>query len=290
MTSHGRYAAWIRPSRGRFGRLCTAFANSHFARALGGILPPPPLASDITDVIYVNYLVEADRLASMVPAGLQLQRLGPDGRWALFTFLTYRHGHFGPVLLRHMLPSPIQSNWRIYVTNPATDDRGVYFITTCIASTIHAIAARMLCEGVPMHVPQRAELRHDDLGAIHLLLDSGAGTSPDVRATFHSASEPILSPPWSDCFGNYHEFLAYCVPQDRALSSQPWASRVARQEIQLGIALQDCQPLEGSVSSVAAERITGGTCRPNCVAHVRFRFITEQFDRVANQFEDSADI
>ena len=29
-----------------------------------------------------------------MPSGLELQRLGPGGRHALFTFLTFRHGHF----------------------------------------------------------------------------------------------------------------------------------------------------------------------------------------------------
>src|SRR5207244_983171 len=135
-----------------------------FARAVGEWAPAPTLVSDIEDVIYVNYLIEADRLEPLVPPGLELQRLGRGGRWALFTFLTYRHGHFGPRLLgplRRLLPSPVQSNWRIYVSDPRTQTRGVYFVTTCISLTPHALAARILSEGMPMHVPQSAEVRRD---------------------------------------------------------------------------------------------------------------------------------
>ena len=79
--------------------------------------------SDITDVVYVSYLVPAASLEGYVPQGLELQRLGEGGRWALFTFLTYRHGHFGFEFLgpiRQLLFSPIQSNWRIHVKDPRT--------------------------------------------------------------------------------------------------------------------------------------------------------------------------
>ncbi len=116
--SHGRMAPWRCPRAGLLGRAIDAISNSRFLRALCEWLPLVALNSDITDVIYVNYLVDAQQLLPLVPSGLELQRLGPGGRWALFTLLTYRHGHFGPGLLgplRQLLPSPVQSNWRIYV-------------------------------------------------------------------------------------------------------------------------------------------------------------------------------
>src|SRR5262249_6500560 len=130
-------------------------ANSRFARTLCEWLPPVSFVSDITNVFYVNYLVEAERLEGLMPWGLELQRLGPGGRYAFFTFLTFRHGHFGPRLLgplRRLLPSPVQSNWRIHVRDPQTGVLGIYFVTTAITSTPHALAARLLSEGIPMHL------------------------------------------------------------------------------------------------------------------------------------------
>src|SRR5258708_10654058 len=118
-------------------------------------LPTPAFLSDITDVIYVNYVVDAARLEPLVPTGLQLQRIGPGERFALFTFLTFRHGHFGPRMLgplRSLLPSPIQTNWRIHVRDPRTGKTGVTFVTTAITSTLHAVSARMMAEGMSMHV------------------------------------------------------------------------------------------------------------------------------------------
>jgi hypothetical protein len=280
--AHGRYAPWRHASRGPVGWAANWAANSHFARRLAEWMPAPALVSDIRDVVYVNYLVEADRLEPLVPDGLELQRLGPGGRYALFTFLTYRHGHFGPRAfgpIRRLLPSPVQSNWRIHVTDPQTGRRGVYFVSTVISSTPHALAGRLLSEGVPMHVPRRARLSRDDDGTLHLLIDPGGGTAPDVRATLRPSDDRSLPPPWSDCFGDWFGFLGYCVPQDRALSSQPWYGRVTRQEIELGIPLESCRRLEGDVESAAARGIVG-EAQPLCfhVPAVTFRFGREEYD------------
>lgn len=69
------------------------------------------------------------------------------------------------------------------------------------------------------------------------------------------------------------------VPQDRALSSQPWRTCVSRQEIDLGIALDACTPMAGSVSSRAAAAIAGDA-PPLCfhVAAVAFEFSAELHD------------
>ena len=277
--AHGRFAPWRHPRGGIVGRSCDWVADSRFLRALGERLATPRLRSDIRDVVYVNYLVEAERLEDFVPEGLRLRRCGPNGRYALFTFLTYRHGHLGPRVLgpcRRLLPSPIQSNWRIYVTDPSSGCCGIYFTTTAITSTTHALTARLLSEGVPMHVPARGELQRRMDGTIHILLDPGKGTAPDVRAALkptEGTRYPTLEPPWSECFANYLDFLSYCVPQDRALSCQSWYRRVTRQEIVLGIPLTDCIPLQGTVESRAAFAVVGDA-QPVCfcVPRVQFRF------------------
>lgn len=63
------------------------------------------------------------------------------------------------------------------------------------------------------------------------------------------------------------------------MSTQPWVPRVTRQEIQLGIAIEDCEPLTGGVSSRAARAIVGDA-KPLSfrVASVRFRFAEEAYD------------
>lgn len=107
-------------------------------RALCESIPSVAFVSDVTDVVYVNYLVDADRIAPLIPPGLDLQRIGESGDRAMLTFLTYHHGHLGPALLgrwRRLLPSPLQSNWRVYVHHSRTNVSGVYFLSTVIDRT-----------------------------------------------------------------------------------------------------------------------------------------------------------
>ena len=280
---HGRLASWRHPWRGVAGRALEVLANSRLLRAYCEWLPPLAFLSDITDVIYVNYLIEADRLEPFVPVGLDLQRLGRGGRYALFTHLTYRHGHFGPRLLgplRRLLPSPVHSNWRIYVVDPHSGLRGVYFVTNAIASTPHALAARLLSEGMPMHVLRRAGVQVGDDRACRVLLDPGEGSAPDLEAVLRPGDAVLPGPPWSECFENHAAFLAYCVPQDRAFSSQPWYGRITRQEIALRIPLESCEPLSGEVRSHVAAAYAGDAA-PLCfrVGRVAFCFEREEHDQ-----------
>ena len=278
--AHGRSAPWRHPGSGLRARALEALANSRFLRAVCEPLPVPAFRSDITDVVYVNYLVPAGRLQRLVPEGLELQRLGPEGAFSLFTILTYRHGHFGPRLLgplRRLLPSPVQSNWRIYVRDPASGKAGIHFVTTAIGLSANALGARCIAEGLPMHVPERASVERDADGTLRVVLVSGSGSAPDVDAALRPSTARDLPAPWSECFASYRDLLAYDVPQDRALSTQPWRRTVTRQEIDLGIPLDACEPLEGEVRSRAAEAIVGDA-RPLCfrVAKVGFLFAEER--------------
>ena len=280
---HGRLAPWRHPWPGLAGRVLEGLANSRLLRAYCEWLPPLPFLSDITDVIYVNYLVDADRLEPFVPAGLELQRIGRAGRYALFTHLTYRHGHFGPRLLgplRCLLPSPVHSNWRIYVVDPHTGLRGVYFVTNAIASTLHALAARLLSEGMPMHPLRRAVVQVGADRTCRVLLDPGEGSAPDLEAELRPSDAVLSGMPWTECFDSYLAFLSYCVPQDRAFSSQPWYGLITRQEIALRIPLESCEPLCGEVRSHVAAAYVGDIV-PLCfrVGRVAFCFVREEYDR-----------
>lgn len=259
-TAYGRMAPWRYPEDGFVGRVCNVIANSRVVAAFLEPLPDPAMVSDIRDVVYVNYLVPADKLVGLVPEGLELQRMGPDGKYGLFTFLTYNHGHFGFRFLgplRRFMPSPVQTNWRIHVVNPHTGHRGIYFLNNAITNGFLALGARLLAEGMPMHILRHGAVRRDEQGRVHLHLDPGVGSAPDAIAVLSPGPEPRFDGAWKECFTSFRDFLAYCVPQDRALSTQPWANKVTRHEIQLGIPLEQCEPLTGRVNSAAAEVLAG---------------------------------
>lgn len=281
-TMWGRYARWHYPRRA-IGLLVNPLANSRFLRALGELLPVLAFRSDIAGVIYSNYLVPADRVSSLVPPGLDLQRIGPDGRTAIFSILTYRHGHLGPRIagpLRRLFPSPIQSNWRLYVVDPQTGRRGVYFLTTAVAGLPQALGARFFSEGLPMHVPKSALLDKTPAGGWLLSLDPGSGSAPDLAALLQPREQWPTTGPWASAFASYEEMLAYCVPQDRAMTVQPWHAWVTRQEIELDIPLSTCQPLTGAISSRVVRELVGDA-EPFSfiVPAVYFRFDAERHDR-----------
>ena len=281
-TAWGRYAPWRYPRRA-IGWLLDPLANSRFLRALSEHLPVLAFRSDIQHVLYTNYLVPAERVAALVPSGLELQRIGPAGDCALLSILTYRHGHFGPRLagsLRRLFPSPIQSNWRLYVRDPQTNQRGVYFLTNAVTGLPQALGARFLSEGMPMHAPRHGELRQTPDGAWLVALDPGAGSSPDMAALLRPCAARPDTEPWAAAFASYAEMLAYAVPQDRALTVQPWHAWVTRQEIRLDIPLESCQPLAGVISSQTARTLVGNA-EPFTfiVPGVFFRFDAERHDR-----------
>ncbi|MGH9549208.1 MAG: hypothetical protein ACRD3W_07535, partial [Terriglobales bacterium] len=194
---------------------------------------------------------------------------------ALFTFLSYNHGHFGPRMfgpLRQLMPSPVQSNWRIHVRDPKTGHAGVYFVTTSMSNPVFAVAARTLSEGVSMHVPAHAEVSRNSDGTVHLAIDPGSGTAPSARADLRPADSADIPPSWTSCFPTYHDFLQYCVPQDRTLTPLPWCGKICRHEIVLGIPLDACEPLTGIVDSPTASDLIGDA-EPVCFRVAKLDFV-----------------
>ncbi len=279
--AHGRWAPWRMPRPGLVSRALEAVANSRFCYALFEPVPVLAMASDITDVVYVSYLLDAARLEPLVPKGLELQRLGPNRDRAVFTFLTYRHGHFGFRFLgslRRLSPSAVQTNWRIHVRDPKSGLIGISFVSNAIDNVLQALGARLFSEGMPMHVLERAVLARDG-AALTLELHRGEGTAPDAKLRLEPGPR-TLPPDWAECFSSYDAMLEYVVPQNRALSTQPYKERLTRQEIDLPIALADCAPLAGSVESAAARAIAQDAA-PLCfhVPKVRFLFSAERHER-----------
>ena len=281
-TATAREALWRYPERGLVGAALAWIANSRVISAFIEPMPVPAMVSDIEDVLYVNYLVDAERLLPLVPEGLELQRLGPDGRYALFTWLTFRHGHFGFAFmgpLRRLMPSPVQTNWRIHVRDPRTGVVGIHFVTNAIDRAPPALAARLTTEGMPMHVLREARLVRGADGAVDLTLDPGEGTAPDATCHLTPTQEHPWEGAWRDCWGDWRAFLDYCLPQERAMSTQPWRDRVTRHEIELGLDPARCVPLAGDVRSRRAASYVGDA-KALCfrVPAVRFRFAVEATD------------
>lgn len=276
---YGRMMPWKHPDAGLIGKCLGIIANSRLLQYVGEYVKPVALVSDIKDVVYINYLVDAKTVEQFVPPGLTLRKIGPTCGYALFSVLTYTHGNFGPRCfgpLRKFCPSPVQSNWRIHVTD-SSGAQGIYFISTAIDDTLLALAARWLSDGVPMHVLKNGAIRVNE--GVDLRLEPGRGSAPHLEATLRASKVPALSGLWTEAFEDYEQLLAYCVPQDRAMSSQPWYERTTRQEINLNIPLSDCMPLEGSVYSRTINELLGEALLPICFRVPTVNFVFEKVER-----------
>jgi hypothetical protein len=182
-----------------------------------------------------------------------------------------------------LFPSPVQTNWRIHVRDPRTGVRGIYFVTNAIDFAPPALAARLFTEGMPMHVFARSKITRDArTGAVAFEFEPGGGSAPSAEGTLAPCPPPSLEGEWRECFGDWDGFLKYCVPQNRAMSGQPWHQRVTRHEITLPIDLARCEPLAGEVRSSTAIAIVGERV-PLClrVAGLHFTFEAELHDPVS---------
>ncbi len=241
---------------------------------LRDVMRPMPfveLRSDVTDVVFLNWLVPAERAQRLLPAGLELGCIG--GRAAI-SVLTYTHGSFGPSAagpLRKLLPSPRQSNWRLYVR-----DRGsVYFVKAVLSSWVYTIGARVLSDGLPAHRAAKFEHGWAD-GEIRTVIVPGNSHAPDLRSTARPTADRSLPGAWSEAFDNYDGALQYLIEQNRAVMPMPSMAAMVVSNIDIPIALSAVQPAACTVQSAWLEDLVEG-CAPLCfiVPAVPFRALGE---------------
>ena len=212
-------------------------------------LPFLPMRSDVVDVVYLNWLVPAEGLRPLLPPPLRLRTLG-DGDLAAITVLTYRHGHFGPRFLgplRWLMPSPVQSNWRLYLQD--SDD--VYFLHSLLGSTAMALGARLLSDGLP--ATARPDMQLERVGGHTVIV----GGRPDLFATV-AEGERELPADWAALFGDWTEAVRAMTTAGGAQDVDPVWGAVFRAAIDLRIAPASVQP--GKVvawQSLALRRIVG---------------------------------
>jgi hypothetical protein len=256
IATHGRWAPWTHPRRDLLGRLLDAAGDSRLLAWLTRQLRPRALQGEIHDVVYVNLLAPADALARWLPPGLEVQRFGPGLQHGLCTALTFRHHRIGSRLVQRLygrLPPPVQSNWRIHVREEGSERPGVYFPTSGLTSTLHALPARWASNWMPLHVLAGARLEVTEAGA-DIALDPGAGSGPRLNATLRPLDDRALREPWAAAFATLDEVLATVLPQERALFTSERGTQC--QEVRLEPS-GEVRWLTGDVLSPVLESWTG---------------------------------
>lgn len=240
------------PRAGWPGRLFAALANSaRVAKARQAILSRLPfltLRSDVRDVVYVSWLVDAAAAQRLLPPGVRLWQR--DGKTP-FTVLTYRHGHFGPALLgplRRLLPSPLQSNWRLYLAHTppgAPDVPCVFFLKNIMDSVPHALGTRLFSDILPTHLAETMRL---DVSATQArcTIAPGAGSAPPLDFQADIIESKTLDGDWQALFGNWRDAVAFLACQDAAIAHVPRNGKLVFGEIDLPVDLDQVQALIAS--------------------------------------------
>ncbi len=244
-TPYGRWAPW----RTRCAAWPLRFLGRlRLVRFVVSAFRMPRLRSDVGDVIYVNWLVPAAAARKLIPAGLDLQLVGDQ---AVLSMLAFRHGHFGPAglpRLRKVFPSPVQSNWRLYVVNPRTGTRGVYFLANTCDNALVAVLGRAASDTASMHVMAKGGFMRETATATwRLAIDPAGGTGPNIRGRLHEADRKTGA--WRLAFPTWSAMLEHVVPQDRSMAPRPWRNDLVREEIELRFDATKIVPLVGDVAS-----------------------------------------
>jgi hypothetical protein len=282
-------ARYVHPRAGLTGRLLGALANSaaiaRARRAVMSRLPFPVLESDVRDVVYMTWMVDAARAAAHVPRlphGMSLWTA--DGRTP-FTILTYRHGHFGPSLLgpaRVLCPSPLQSNWRLYLrTAPsaAPPVRTVLFVRNVMDSLVYALGTRLFSDALPTHLAAGFEFDGSPArGCLHI--QGGAGSAPNLQASWSATAGRALPPAFAAAFADWPAAIDYLTLQDAAIAPVPHLGRVAYAGISLPADIGAITPLSLDDARFACPFVASlAPTGPALCFHlprVRFRALSER--------------
>ena len=238
------------PRKGPIHRLTAALSNSKLIarsrRKFTSFFPFLKLRSDVKDVVYMNWILEADKVRHFVPDGLELWE--KDGK-TLFTILTYRHGSFGPSFLgplRRIFFSPLQSNWRLYLKSAppnVTQGSTVLFLKNSMSSHLYALGTRVFSDVLATHLPRKFIHKKKEDG-FETRIFPGKGSAPELNCFVEASDKKTIDKEFSKLFDSWGDAVDFLSFQDAAVSYTDRDSIFAFSEIELPIDTATIQPFE----------------------------------------------
>ncbi|MET3135028.1 hypothetical protein AAKU55_005331 [Oxalobacteraceae bacterium GrIS 1.11] len=281
-----RSNTFTHPRPGIVGRLIGKLLASRRVmaarRAVFSRLPFLVLESDVRDVVYCNWVVKVADVADMVPPGVKLwQRNGET----LFTVLTYAHRHFGPALagpLRRVFPSPLQSNWRLYVEDlPGAQkaDGTVLFVNNVLDMAAYAVGSRLFSETLPSHLAAAFTYQKEG-GHYRTDIQGGLGSATTFHNEAQESTARRLPAAFQAFFSSWSAAVEYMCLQHAAITWVEDVGRIGHADIKLPIdcgAVLALEAVPGMTASPFLDRI-GARGEPFCfvVPAVNFQVVAER--------------
>jgi len=277
--------AFVYPGNGLVGGLINRLVASRILlrtrRALLSRLPFLKLASDVTDVVYCTWIVDVAAVAHLVPPRVTLAQR--DGK-TLFTVLTYARHHFGPALagpLWRLFPSPLQSNWRLYVESlpdGVKTDRTVLFVKNIFDNPLYAVGSRLFSDVLPSHFAQRFVHTFDE-GLFRTDI-CGGGSAPDFQCEARTTSTRALRAQFTQFFDSWTTAVEFLSRQHGAIAHVEDCARLAHAQIDLPIDIASVQALAPTPETGGGAFLTriGAVGEPLCfvVPSVEFWVLSER--------------
>ncbi|WP_309366695.1 DUF2071 domain-containing protein [Sphingobacterium sp.] len=209
--------------RNMFTLCIESFLNSSLLRKTKFALNKPfsmiKLKSEISHAVYLNWLIPVSKIQQFVPPEIELDII--DG-CALFSVLTYRHGHFGPARLYHFKSfyrSPLQCNWRLYITQAERqfNEPTVLFLSNTMSSQVYGIGSRIFSGMMYTHHPLIFE--HEYIGRqTQTKIIPGSSNSPDLEVVCHPCEHWDIPDKFRNISSSVSQLLNKIIIQDHALT------------------------------------------------------------------------
>ena len=269
---------FIYPRKTVYGSFLNRVLNNSFFIQIKRLLFYPvtqmQLTSDITNVVYLNWMVPATSIQHLVPKDVKL--LSYSGN-VMLTVLTYKHGNFRLAFFsrfKKIFASPVQSNWRFYIEN--TQDFGilqpaVFFIKNCIDGHAYALGSRIVSSILQTHLPHNFTHICDEKSII-TEIQSGCGNAPDLYTEVRVADSWNIPAAFNAVSSDQNKLIEMICNQDAAVAAQPEAGVYAIGNIELKFQIEEIQPLKISVleSAWLKEIIQDAECFAFLMPNVTF--------------------
>ncbi|ENV10871.1 hypothetical protein F966_00649 [Acinetobacter higginsii] len=209
-------------------------------RLMMRILPFMRLQSQVSNVVYLSWLVDVEQVRLRYPKEVPLWE--KDGK-TIFTILTYQHQHFGFSFLgklRQFLPSPKQSNWRFYLDD--SQPKTVIFEQVVVDQVLYVLGGRLASDVMPaQYAAIFQHQRNQQAIQTEICLDQDYSLKSEVQIT----TEKQLPVTWQTLFPSWDEAVQFLVDQDHAWAE--WVDQPARMsqgDIQMPVQFQQIQAAE----------------------------------------------
>ena len=203
-----------------------------------------------------------------------------------FTILTYRHGNFGPAWLgplrRWFFPSPLQSNWRLYLAQPmknADPVSTIVFVQNILDSTLYSVGTRVFSDALLAHLAQRFVLTRTDRD-FRVDIEPGSGSAQRLHLHAGQSVSATLPGCFGGLFANWEAAVSTVCKQDGAVCQLPGSDLLAFARIDLPIDVRQVQPFELLSGGLNCPLLLTLDAQPEALCFllpsVRFRVLSER--------------